>query len=201
MSFCRCSSRVCYHSSWRGKDQDHARKGIHTLNTATQHNASSGSEFINTAVRWCLAGGELSDPRSGREHVLTVSACRTGAGRGSAGTLVTPVCTYITSPGIWTISGTRCLCEWLVLRVRTCYYFRRISIPRLLVTERWSRGPLSLRLTLLLCPSSKASPPKSSCSANPPLPPSPSHLFSLLARSNCMSGFPHFVLCVCVYKG
>lgn len=94
MSFCRCSSRACYHSSWRGKDQDHARKGIHTLNTATQHNASSGSEFINTAVRWCLAGGELSDPRSGREHVLTVSACRTGAGRGSAGTLVTPVHIY-----------------------------------------------------------------------------------------------------------
>lgn len=64
--FCRCSGRIYYHSSRRGKDQDHARKGIHT---ETHTHTQSAAPLLRGACKHCLKvmacrQRELSGPAS-----------------------------------------------------------------------------------------------------------------------------------------
>lgn len=100
--FCRCSGRIYYHSSWRGKDQDHARKGIHT-ETHTQ----SAAPLLRGACKHCL---KVMACRQRAEcacifefHHQSDPGNRTG--RGSTRTALKHTQTSIIWSGLWTVLG------------------------------------------------------------------------------------------------
>lgn len=183
VSFCRCSSRICYHSSWRGEDQDHACKGIHTETHTHGAQHLFWQRLVNTPVRWCLAGGELSGPAAWAN--FTTVSTRNRTGRGSTGTVVTYTHTHIYHL-IWTVDsvGKKCLCAWLMLE------WGLVAAPE----EFPSQGSLSLGGEP---EGQRPSCPLSVLVVSPPLPPSFHVLFHFrLALTVCLASLAMFCVCV-----